>query len=60
MPVPLQWQPATKDELDRLGSEGMPLLDYLLTETGAPPPDTACAEAQRTALRTLIDAAFEP
>jgi hypothetical protein len=58
----LHWQPASDDEVARLGPEGWPLLDYLLYETGeAPPPeDDPRIDAQRAALRALIEAAFGP
>lgn len=72
----LGWAPAPPDELARLGDEGWPLLDELLSQRPPMVRDPSAGaqggaesarhrheaqhEAQRAALRALIDAAFGP
>lgn len=60
-PPSLHWHPAPEDEVARLGAEGWPLMDYLLHDAAETLPDNdPRIDAQRAALRALIDAAFWP
>lgn len=56
-PAPLGWVPAARAEQDRLGDEGGPLLDELLSQR-APSLRSDLHPAQRKALRALIRSAF--